>query len=307
MVDRLLAAGVIPQEAQAAAEGRFSGMSIVVTGTLPSLSRKEAEDLIRACGGTAASSVSKKTAFVVAGEAAGSKLIKAQSLGIEVIDEAELLRRAGQTSVSVREQEESDSAEAGETIPEASLQPASDEEKPTDHLPSLDFVHRTWIEIDLDLVKENYRTACSLAKSPVTCVVKSNAYGHGAVRISQALQEAGCSSFAVSCAREAFELRANGITGEILVMGLTDRPDIGRCVREHIVMTAADLDDLRAINDLAASLGEKAQVHLKLDTGFHRLGFECSPESAQQIAAAASGMNSVEIKGLYSHLGLVNR
>lgn len=95
MLERLLAAGVHPQEAQARAEGIFTGMSIVVTGTLPTLSRKEAEELIRACGGTAAGSVSKKTAFVVAGEAAGSKLTKAESLGIEVIDEAELLRRCG--------------------------------------------------------------------------------------------------------------------------------------------------------------------------------------------------------------------
>ena len=93
MIDRLLAAGVTPQESAGRAEGVFSGMSIVVTGTLPTLSRKEAEELIRQNGGTAASSVSKKTAFVVAGEAAGSKLTKAQSLGIEVIDEDELIRR----------------------------------------------------------------------------------------------------------------------------------------------------------------------------------------------------------------------
>lgn len=95
MIDRLLEQGVRPREADGRAEGVFSGMSIVVTGTLPTLSRKDAEELVRQCGGTAASSVSKKTAFVVAGEAAGSKLTKAQSLGIEVIDEAELLRRAG--------------------------------------------------------------------------------------------------------------------------------------------------------------------------------------------------------------------
>ena len=95
MIARLLEAGVHPQEAAGRAEGVFTGMSIVVTGTLPTLSRNEAEDLIRANGGTAASSVSKKTAFVVAGEKAGSKLTKAESLGIEVIDEAELLRRAG--------------------------------------------------------------------------------------------------------------------------------------------------------------------------------------------------------------------
>ena len=95
MIDEMLEAGVRPQEMEHAGKGVFSGMSIVVTGTLPTLSRKQAEDLIRSCGGNAAGSVSKKTAFVVVGEDAGSKLTKAQSLGIETIDEAELLRRAG--------------------------------------------------------------------------------------------------------------------------------------------------------------------------------------------------------------------
>ena len=94
MIERLFAAGVHPGEMHSAAEGVFSGMSIVVTGTLPTLSRKQAEDLIRSRGGNASGSVSKKTAFVVVGEDAGSKLTKAQSLGIETIDEAELLRRA---------------------------------------------------------------------------------------------------------------------------------------------------------------------------------------------------------------------
>jgi DNA ligase (NAD+) len=94
-IEKLFNAGVHPREAAGKADGPFSGMSVVVTGTLPTLSRKEAEDLIRSCGGNASGSVSKKTAFVVAGEAAGSKLSKAQSLGIEVIDEPEFLRRAG--------------------------------------------------------------------------------------------------------------------------------------------------------------------------------------------------------------------
>ncbi len=95
LIDRMLEAGIRPVEPEHAGEGVFSGMSIVVTGTLPTLSRKQAEDLIRSCGGNAAGSVSKKTAFVVVGEDAGSKLAKAQSLGIETIDEAELIRRAG--------------------------------------------------------------------------------------------------------------------------------------------------------------------------------------------------------------------
>lgn len=96
MIRRLLEAGVQPEESGGKAEGPLSGKTVVVTGTLAGLSRKEAEDMIRAAGGTAAGSVSKKTSFVVAGEAAGSKLTKAEALGIEIIGEEELRRRVGQ-------------------------------------------------------------------------------------------------------------------------------------------------------------------------------------------------------------------
>lgn len=73
------------------ASDKLSGMTIVVTGTLPTLGRKEAEELIVKNGGKASGSVSKKTSLVLAGEAAGSKLTKAQELGIRIIDEAEFL------------------------------------------------------------------------------------------------------------------------------------------------------------------------------------------------------------------------
>jgi DNA ligase (NAD+) len=74
------------------------GSIVVITGTLPSLSRGEAEALVESAGGKVSGSVSKKTSFVVAGSEAGSKLDKAKQLGVEVIDEAELLRRAGRSS-----------------------------------------------------------------------------------------------------------------------------------------------------------------------------------------------------------------
>ena len=73
------------------ASDKLSGLTIVVTGTLPTLGRKEAEELITKNGGKASGSVSKKTSYVLAGEAAGSKLTKAQELGIEIIDEAKFL------------------------------------------------------------------------------------------------------------------------------------------------------------------------------------------------------------------------
>ena len=90
-IDDLIAYGVAPEADRAATASPISGKTIVVTGTLPTLSRKEAEDLIMSHGGKAAGSVSKKTDYVLAGEAAGSKLTRAQQLGIPVIDEQTLL------------------------------------------------------------------------------------------------------------------------------------------------------------------------------------------------------------------------
>lgn len=93
MIERLLRAGVSPLQQKTAVSDLLAGQTIVVTGTLPTLSREQAEALIAAHGGRAAGSVSKKTSFVLAGEKAGSKLTKAQSLGIPVLSEAELLQK----------------------------------------------------------------------------------------------------------------------------------------------------------------------------------------------------------------------
>ena len=91
-VRRLLACGVKPQIHQEEAAGElFAGMTFVLTGTLPTLTRAQAEEMIRKNGGKATGSVSKKTSVVLAGESAGSKLEKAQKLGVRIMDEAEFL------------------------------------------------------------------------------------------------------------------------------------------------------------------------------------------------------------------------
>lgn len=92
-LDRLLSLGVEMHYEQKQTGNRFAGMTFVLTGTLPTLKRDEAKAMIEANGGKVTGSVSKKTSVVVAGDEAGSKLTKAQSLGISIIDEAELLRR----------------------------------------------------------------------------------------------------------------------------------------------------------------------------------------------------------------------
>ena len=93
---RLAEAGVLTESTAAPVGDKFAGLTFVLTGTLPTMTRDEAEAKIKACGGKCSGSVSKKTSYVVAGEAAGSKLTKAQSLGVPVIDEAELMRMIGE-------------------------------------------------------------------------------------------------------------------------------------------------------------------------------------------------------------------
>ena len=96
LVKRMEEAGVrssLPEETGGDGQpGKLSGLTIAVTGTLPTLGRREIEELITRNGGRATGSVSKKTSYLVAGEAAGSKLAKAESLGVPVLDEAAFLK-----------------------------------------------------------------------------------------------------------------------------------------------------------------------------------------------------------------------
>ena len=101
LVEKLRSHGVNFTEPRAVvAGGPLSGMTLVITGTLPTLSRAKATATIEAAGGRVTGSVSKSTDFLVAGEEAGSKLDKAKSLGVAIIDEAELLRRVGSAATS---------------------------------------------------------------------------------------------------------------------------------------------------------------------------------------------------------------
>ena len=84
---------IVVEKTETPRGGVFQGQSIVVTGTLPTLSRDEAYARIRKEGGSPASSVSSKTSFVLAGESAGSKHTKAQDLGVPIISEQEFLKR----------------------------------------------------------------------------------------------------------------------------------------------------------------------------------------------------------------------
>lgn len=158
----------------------------------------------------------------------------------------------------------------------------------------------TQIRIDLDKLKQNYQTALTLIRpgTALTCVLKANAYGHGAWVVGQTLQKVGCQSFAVSSAREALELRRHGITGELIVMGVAEGAYIPALCRENVILTIASLDEARAVS-------APADVQFKVDTGFHRLGFSADERGINEILEAAA-LPNIRPTGLYSHLGLVD-
>jgi DNA ligase (NAD+) len=98
LIEKLRAAGVnFTEPRQVASGGALSGKTVVITGILPTLSRTRATELVEQAGGRVTNSVSRSTSFLVAGAEAGSKLAKAQSLGVEIIDEAALLKRIGKS------------------------------------------------------------------------------------------------------------------------------------------------------------------------------------------------------------------
>ena len=165
---------------------------------------------------------------------------------------------------------------------------------------------RTAIHIDLDALKANYLTACSLTQAKVICVLKSNAYGHGLRMTALALHEAGCDFFAVSCAREAMEvLRA--VPAQVLIMGPCEVARQEKLLGERVIFTVTCEEDLWELEESCTRTGKDCQVHIKIDTGFHRLGFDAGREAAMRIARTLAQCTRVRATGLYSHLGLVNR
>ena len=128
---------------------------------------------------------------------------------------------------------------------------------------------RAWIELDRSALLHNVRVLRTLL--PKGCelmpAVKANAYGHGAALVAGELQRAGIGSFCVASAAEAVELRKAGITGEILILGYTHPRQFSLLRHFHLTQTVLDHDYAELLN----RSGRKIDVHIKIDTGMHRL------------------------------------
>lgn len=172
-----------------------------------------------------------------------------------------------------------------------------------------DLQKRTWAEISLGNIRHNYNAI--RAAIPEGCrflgVVKADAYGHGALRVSQLLENAGADYLAVSCLDEAMELRDGGITMPILVLGHTPREYTRTLIDNNITQTVTCLAKALEYSADASALGKKLRIHIKLDTGMSRLGFlvdgEHFDEGIENVIRSCA-LPGLESEGVFTHFAV---
>ncbi|MBQ3269814.1 MAG: alanine racemase [Clostridia bacterium] len=162
---------------------------------------------------------------------------------------------------------------------------------------------RCWAEIDLDVIEGNYdraRRICG-ADTAVIPVLKANAYGLGAVKLSRVLAAKGAKLFAVAELGEALEVR-RACGGDVLVLGMIAPVQMEDALRAGVIATLYSLEAARAWDAAAARARVRGRAHIKLDTGLHRLGLDA--ENAAEEALAICRLPHVSVEGLFTHLAL---
>lgn len=166
---------------------------------------------------------------------------------------------------------------------------------------------RTWAEIDLDALVQNYKIA-KAANACVMPVIKADAYGHGACICARTLVEAGADRFAVSCMDEALELRQAGIETDILILGYTAPESFDLLFKQKITQTVMSVEYAEQLNRAAKKQNAVVKVHIKLDTGMARLGLcvRKAEEVAQAVAdvACICRMDGLQVEGIFTHFAV---
>src|SRR5277367_5479880 len=160
-----------------------------------------------------------------------------------------------------------------------------------------------WAEVSLGAIARNVRTIRRHIgpKPQILAVVKSNAYGLGAVPVAKALQKAGAERFGVTCANEVVELRESGIRKPILVLTGLWSGEEKRFIANRLTPTVTRLEDVRGLERAAKSARVKSRLrfHLKINTGMNRLGL--LPSELDAFASALADSRHIELEGTFTH------
>ena len=172
-------------------------------------------------------------------------------------------------------------------------------------------LRRTWAEIDLDALAHNYRRLRRHIGPDVRFlgVVKADAYGHGAVQVARTLQDLGADYLAVSSIDEAMELRANGVSMPVLILGHTPKEQVGRLIEHHITQAVTCKAKALEYSHEATALGGTLKIHIKVDTGMSRLGYLCDGshfDGGVEGICQACALPGLEAEGIFTHFAVAD-
>lgn len=168
----------------------------------------------------------------------------------------------------------------------------------------MSFLRRSWAEIDINAIIDNFNSIkdrCS--NSAIMCVVKADAYGHGANYLSKVYDNLGADYYAVAALSEALNLRRFGTKTPILILGYTLPEYYEYVVNNNITQTIFSYEDALLLSQCAVGLKKTAKVHIKIDTGMTRLGFDLNDNTISQIIKI-SKLKGIEIEGVFSHFAV---
>lgn len=163
---------------------------------------------------------------------------------------------------------------------------------------------RCWAEVDLTRLVQNYRNALAHLSPPtqLICVLKADAYGLGAPMVAKRLWQEGQRIFAVASYNEAAEIRKAVPECEVLILGLCGDAQLVHAIQADMLLTVFSQKYADAVIRAAQTVGKKARIHIKLETGLNRLGFE--PEEATAVVENIVASGHVALEGLFTHLAL---
>lgn len=162
---------------------------------------------------------------------------------------------------------------------------------------------RVYAGINLDNVLYNLKSIEGKISShaKIIAVVKADGYGHGAVEIARAIEEDGrIFGFAAATAEEALELRENGISKPVLILGYAFEEDYDRLIEQQVRLTVYSYEMAQKISEAAKRAGADARIHIKIDTGMGRIGYPVTEDAADEIARAAA-LPGIVAEGLFTH------
>ena len=172
----------------------------------------------------------------------------------------------------------------------------------------MDNAGRTWAQIDLGALSNNFTALKQTCGKKILAVVKADGYGHGAVQVAHHLALCGADGFAVSNLAEAEELRNAGVDGYILILGFTP-PEFAPALAQHDLVQCVFSGEYAASLNAAAAKAEVCiRAHLKLDTGMGRIGFDCRTDDLRGLSEAKNAlcMENLLFEGVFAHFAVAD-